>query len=69
VNSFCGYGQTPTGSGAVAGLTIVGNDVTTTAATYTVQSATTAANLMYTGKCTWVAWAYALAPTFAVSQS
>jgi len=42
----------------------------TGATPYTVAGgASDAVKLTYKGKCTWVAYAYALAPTFAVTQT
>jgi len=38
-----------------------------TAVSYTVAGTSTDTLLKYIGKCTWVAYAYAKAPTFAVS--
>jgi len=40
----------------------------TAAKSYTIGS-TDSVTLTYKGKCTWVAYAYALAPTFAVTQT
>jgi len=48
---------------------LVGVELTAAKAYLIAGGATTASKLTYQGKCTWVAYAYALAPTFAVTQT